>query len=129
MKTTEVIGYRVINFVTRRFVNFDGSYHWLSGECAVPPAPIPKITDAYRRMAAFLDAYPEESFQNYRLDTVYRETTPIEDTANELGGLFEDLCKRHGLDLGVDRKQINAILQKDLEQVKNLAAFCIPGRR
>ena len=128
MRTNEIIGYRVANFggffvdTTPQGVNFTTDEE---------PTPIPR-GDALRRMAAFLDANPDLDMEDFEVQPVYRETTPIEDTADELGGLFETLCRRHGLDLGLTRDQINAQLVKDLEAVRDgrgfgPAAFGIPG--
>ena len=127
MRTNEVIGFRVVNVEHEFFVDTDanGSNFTTDEE----PKPIAR-GDAFRRLAAFLDANPGESHEDYSVEAVYRETTPIENAANELGGLFEQLCQRHGLDLGLDRSQINALLAKDLEAVKNLGFISgIPGFR
>lgn len=129
MRTNDVIGFYVQNHEQGFFVDTDANgSNFTTDE---QPRPIPR-GDAYRRLAAFLDANPGEDHQDYCVLPAYRETTPIEDAANELGGLFESLCRRHGLDLGLTRDQINAQLVKDLEAVKEgrgfgSAAFGIPG--
>lgn len=128
MQTNEIIGFHIRNNE--------------SGECiATDPATgrnfctFDEVTpiargDAFRRLAGFLDQNPDADPYDFGIETVYRQTTPIENAASELGGLFEQLCKRHGLDLGLDRTQINALLAKDLEQVKNLGFITgIPGRK
>jgi len=41
MPTNKVIGFRVVNIDSGRYVNHDGDgYHWLSSEDSVPPEPI-----------------------------------------------------------------------------------------
>jgi|SRR5579863_1959004 len=123
--TNEVIGYVVQSNETAEFVHRDGEGNFLSES---EPAPIAR-GDAYRRLAAFLDENPDCD-ENFTVVAIYRQTTPIEDAASELGGLFESLCARHGLDLGLSRAQVNALLVKDLEQVKNLGFVVgIPGVR
>jgi hypothetical protein len=126
MRTNDVIGFRV-----RKFDDFfvDTDANGCNFSTDEEPAPVSR-GDAYRRLAAWLDQNPQEDDGEYGVEAIFRETTPIEDTADELGGLFEQLCRRHGLDLGLSRAQINAILKKDLEQVKNLGFIAgIPGRR
>lgn len=127
-RTNEVIGFRVVNITSGEFIHTSdgGAYNYPStGE----PTPVSR-GDAFRRLAAFLDDNPAQEHSNFRVEPVYRVTTPIEDAAHELGGLFESLCQRHGLDLGLNRQQIDAILAKDLEQVKNLGFITgIPGRK
>jgi len=129
MRTSEIIGYRVVNTNAGFYVATNP--HGVNFTTDEEPTPIPR-GDALRRMAAFLDANPGEDLGDYEVEPVYRETTPIEDAADELGGLFESLCRRHGLDFGLTRDQINQQLVKDLEAVRDgrgfgPAAFGIPG--
>ncbi len=127
-RTNEVIGFRVVNITSGEFIHNDGE-HAYNYPSTKEPEPISR-GDAFRRLGAYLDENPAQEHSNFRVEPVYRMTTPIEDAAHELGGLFESLCQRHGLDLGLSRQQIDAILAKDLEQVKNLGfTVGIPGRK
>lgn len=114
MQTNEIIGYRVLHPVDGMFIA--RGVNGRPGIVKDEPSPIP-VSAAYHLLAEHLIA-PGADPKDYSIEPVLRETTPIEEVADELGGLFEDLCKRHGLDLGLDRKQINALLVKDLEAIK-----------
>jgi len=126
MRTQDIIGFRVVNVDAGFFIASNGHQNFTTDE---EPTPVPR-GDAFRRLAAFLDDNPGEDHQDYAVEPIYRETTPVEDAAHELGGLFESLCSRHGLDLGLSRAQIDGLLAKDLEAVKNLGFISgIPGFR
>ena len=114
-RTNEVIGYRVCNHNVGFYVAT--MPHGANYTTDVAPAPIPR-GDAYRRLAAWLDANPDAQDDDYTVDPVYRETTPIEDASNELGGLLEGLCARHGLQLGLTRQQINAQIALELQALQ-----------
>lgn len=126
MRTNEIIGFRVMHPSNEMFLAADQGGNYLTSNETTPIAR----GDAFRRLAAHLDDHPEVDACEFSVEPVYRETTPIEEAASELGGLFESLCSRHGLNLGLSRDQINALLVKDLETVKNLGFVTgIPGLR
>ena len=133
-KTNEFLGYRVTNEEEEYYVDTrpDGTNFTVPIDptpTASGPAPI-SAPDAYRRMAAFIEANPSVHVGYLYLEPVYRETTPVEDCAHELGGLLEGLLARHNCDLGLSRSQIDAILAKDLTELKNLGFIAgIPGRK
>jgi len=112
--TNEVIGFRAFHHDSGEYLHFDSSKNenYLS---AIEPEPISR-SDAHRRIAAWLDQSPN-NFDDFSVDPVYRELTPIETASRELGGLLESLCGRHGLQLGLTRDQINAQIAKELEQL------------
>lgn len=115
-QTNEITGFRVFYQPTGQYVHVGGHFprnHYLANEA---PNVISR-GDAYRRLAAYLDENPGIDHDDVSVEPVYRQTTPIEDAAHELGGLFEQLCNRHNLNLGLNRAQIDAILVKDLEDV------------
>lgn len=80
------------------------------------PAPVGK-SDAYRRLAAFLDENDGWEEDLY-VTPVFYEPTPLEKASKELGGLLESLCSRHGLDLGLTREQMEKQIAKELEELK-----------
>jgi uncharacterized protein YjiS (DUF1127 family) len=115
METNTIIGYRVQDVVTGRFINHDGNgYHWVSTLGAVEPEPISQ-PDAYRRLAAYITAYPDAPVPT--VVPVYRELTPMERTSRELGNMLTSLCNRHGLDLGLSREQIERQIAKELAEL------------
>jgi hypothetical protein len=127
-QTNEIIGYRVLHPDTEEFIGADPTTCRPFMTCDETD-PIPR-GDAFRRLAAYLDVHPEVDADEFSIEPVYRRTTPIEDAAHELGGLFESLCARHGLDLGLSRAQVDALLVKDLESIKNIGFITgIPGVR
>lgn len=77
------------------------------------PTPVPR-GDAFRRLAAFLDANPRENHEFYVVLPVYRVYTPMERASKELGGLLESLCQRHGLNLGLNSEQIEQRIASEL---------------
>jgi|SRR5581483_5991761 len=116
MKTNEITGYVVINEIGEYFVDTDANGNNFT--TSVAPKPVPR-GDCFRRLAAFLDSNPDVEHGHFIVDPVYREMTPTESTAHELGGLLDSLCKRHGLDLGMDRAKMDTILAKELEALKD----------
>lgn len=115
MHSNEIIGYRVMNCSTGRFVNHDGAgYHWVSGPDAVQPEPISR-SDAFRRLAAYLDQYPHADHNDFEVVPVYREYTPIEKASKDLSARLKSLCSAHGLHLGMTDAQIEAKIAKELE--------------
>ena len=111
MNTNTIIGYRVQDH-NGMFVDFDGVQNFRTYS---KPEPISQA-NAYRRLAAFLDANP--GVQVPRVVPVYYEPTPVEKASKELGGLLESLCSRHGLDLGLTSEQIQKQIAKELEALK-----------
>lgn len=111
--TNEVIGYRVLSGA--QFVHTNFRTTWLSYE---QPTPISK-SDAYRRVAAFVDEHPDqqEHFGDPTVVPVYRVLTPLECTARELGSLLTSLTERHGLRLGLSGDQIEKRIAKELEEL------------
>jgi hypothetical protein len=112
METTSVIGYRLRDINTGRFINFDGSgYSWISNFGSADPEPI-SLSDAYKRIGEFLARNPNS--QVPEIVKVTRPLTPIERASKELGGLLQDLCSRHGLDLGLTKDQVERQIAKEL---------------
>jgi hypothetical protein len=117
MRTNEITGFRVIHIPSGRAINHDGNgYHWISNVGSVEPEAVPR-GDAFRRLAAYLDTNPNQPIRDFEVKPVYRESTPIEDASSELAGLLEGLCTRHGLNLGLSRKQMEAQIGKELAQL------------
>jgi len=114
-QTNEVIGYVVVNHRHGFYVAHNPEL----GNFTSDDQPVPVSRgDAFRRLGAFLDANPGENHNLYEVEPVYREATPVESAADELGGLLEQLCARHGVRIGLSREQINAQLQKELQALE-----------
>jgi hypothetical protein len=112
--TNEIIGYRVVNTRDQVFVDHNPSFSGSGNfQTSREPTPISR-GDAFRRLAAFLDAFPEEDHQKFAVEPVYRELTPIESSARELGSLLSSLCQRHGINLGMSQAEIEAQLVREL---------------
>lgn len=104
MDNTQIIGYRVKTW-GNMFVNASGM--------AVTAEPDPcAISEAYRRMGLYLESYPNAQVPS--VIPVTRALTPIETASQELGCLLTSLCKRHGLDLGLSKDQIERQIAKEL---------------
>lgn len=114
MKTNEIIGYRVLRPHTEEFVDVNqvGDNFLYASE----PMPISR-GDAFRRLAGFLDQHPEVDEDEFTVEPVYREYTPMETASQELGSMLESLCKRHGLDLGLSRAQMERQIAKELVEL------------
>ena len=111
--TNEVIGYRVKS--GEQFVHTNFRTTWTSYQ---EPTTISK-SDAYRRVAAFVDEHPEESehFGDPEVVPVYRVLTPLETASKEFSGLLTSLCERHGLRLGLSNDQVEKRIAKELEEL------------
>lgn len=115
MHSNEIIGYRVLCPVYEQFVDTDVA----TGHNFVTfnePTPIPR-GDAYRRLAAYLDQHPELDHEDFTVEPVYREFTPIETTSKELSARLKSLCSAHGLRLEMTDEQIEAKIAKELEEL------------
>jgi hypothetical protein len=108
MQTNTIIGYHVQDH-NGMYVSFDGTQNFRSYDA---PAPVSQ-PDAYRRLAAFIEENPAGT-PIPRVVPVYRELSPLETASQELGGMLESLCKRHGLDLGLSREQMETQIAKEL---------------
>lgn len=116
--SNEIIGYRILHGYGEVFLcHSDTVGNHLSSEA---PAPIAR-GDAFRRLADFLDDFPDLDHEDFTIEPVYRELTPMEQTARELGGQLESLCARHGLDLGLTREQMEAALTQELKMFAQFA--------
>jgi hypothetical protein len=108
-----LIGYRVKN-CNGYFLDTDGD--GINYATYKEPTPIAR-GDAYRRLAAYLDAYPHVSDSDMEVVPVHRALTPTESAAQELGSLLSTLTRRHGLQLGLTQDQIEAKIAKELEEL------------
>ncbi|MGH8338017.1 MAG: hypothetical protein ACRETL_14615 [Gammaproteobacteria bacterium] len=115
MNTNTIIGYRVQDH-NGMFVEFNGVENV---RVYAEPAPI-SHADAYRRLAAFIESNPQDvaEWGVPRVIPVYYKPTPVECASAELGGLLQNLCARHGLELGLSRDQINAQIAKELQALQ-----------
>ena len=122
MRTNEITGYRVERNDGRFIHNFSGSNFLSSNE----PQPIAR-GDAYRRLAAFLDANPTVE-DDFTIVPVYREMTPVESGARELGGLLTSLCQRHGITLGLSQDQVETRIARELQELGASSVSAFLGR-
>jgi hypothetical protein len=107
MQTNTVIGYRVQDH-NSMFVAHDGVQNFRT---YTAPEPISQA-DAYRRLAAFIEENPGTPIPS--VVPVYRQLTPLETTAKELGSLLTSLTERHGLNLGLSADQIERRIAQEL---------------
>lgn len=112
--TNNIIGYRVLHPSNETFVHEDVNGCYLD---SVEPEPLKSHAAAIHLMADAMDDLdiPANMFS---VEPVYRELTPVESTARELGDLLVNLCNRHGLELGLNREQIDATLARELEEFR-----------
>ena len=110
METTQVIGYRVKS--GEQFVHASNNTTWTSYS---EPTPCSQA-DAYRRVAQFITDHPSdvERFGVPSVVSVTSPLSPIETASGELGDLLQDLCRRHGLNLGLSKDQIRTQIAKEL---------------
>lgn len=120
MNNTVVIGHRVQ--VSRGvFVNSEGT-------CVYSSEPEPcNISEAYRRVSVYLSRNPGASVPF--VNEVTRTLTPMETASKELGSLLTDLCKRHGLNLGLSSDQIERQIAKELADLGATGVGGFFGRR
>ena len=120
MRTNEIIGFRAFHHDSNGYLHHDPTtgQNFLSSS---EPAPISRA-DCHRRIAAYVEQPGHENDDDFSIDPVYRETSPLEDAAAELGGLLVGLCQRHRLDLGLTRDQVNKMIAKELEAIKGGAS-------
>lgn len=112
--TNEIIGYQVKCINGGEFVHTDTAGHnFLSYR---EPLPIAR-GDAYRRLAAFFDQNDGNTEDLFEVVPVYRQLTPTETVAQELGSLLSSLCGRHGLQLGLSQAQIEAKIAQELGEL------------
>lgn len=118
MHSNKIIGYRVMNCSTGRFVTDHDSngYCWLSSPDGIQPEPI-SCSAAFRRLAAYLDQYPLADHNDFEVIRVYHEYTPIETASKDLSARLKSLCSAHGLHLGMTDAQIEAKIAKELEEL------------
>ena len=112
--TNEIIGYRVVNSYHGFFVGHNPEMGNFPTDNE--PQPIPR-GDAFRRLAAYLDANPNEDHATFDVEPVYRETSPMENATAELTDLLVSLADRHGLKLGLDSDQIAQKIAKELSDL------------
>lgn len=124
METTQILGYRVKS--GQQFVHGTGSSTYISYS---EPEPISQA-DAYRRVADFIAAHPSEveRFGVPSVVPVTRPLTPIETASGELGDLLQDLCRRHGLNLGLSKAQVRTQIAKELASLGATGISGIFGR-
>lgn len=103
METTQIVGYRV--------KNINGSFIDASGRSTWEYPPITQA-EAYRRVSVYLTENPNGDVP--QVIPVTRTLTPIETASAELGDLLQSLCRRHGLDLGLSKDQVNKQIAKEL---------------
>ena len=70
---------------------------------------------AFDRISKFLTRFPDACVPD--IEEVFRELTPLENASNELGGLLESLCRRHGVELGITPAQVRSQIAKELAQL------------
>lgn len=119
MQSTTVIGHRVQ--VSRGvFVNQYGERVYSEPEAC-------DLSEAYRRVSVFISHNPgcDVPFVN----AVTRTLTPMETASKELGSLLTDLCKRHGLNLGLSSEQIERQISKELADLGATGVGFIAGIR
>ena len=119
--TKKIVGYhvRVVWMTNDYYVAANNAGVWRTIQ---PQEPITHAA-AYKRAASYLELYGDHTEGSPEIVPVYHTPTPIENAAHELGGLFESLCQRHNLNLGLTREQVDAMLVKDLEAIKDLKSF------
>jgi len=113
MATNKIIGFRAYHHDTDCYLHFDA----VTGRnflAVTKPDPISR-PDAHRRIAAWLEQ-GDENFDDFSVDPVFHEPTPMEKTTSELTDLLQTLCNRNGLKLGLTREQIEAKLAEELVQ-------------
>lgn len=126
MKTTnEIIGYRIVCERNESALNPSGrpAFIWNVPEDDGPninilrseePKPISR-GDAFRRLAAFLDANPLSDENDFTVEAVHRTLTAKEELAENLADQLQSLCTARGLDLGLTRHQMACQLHNELK--------------
>ena len=108
--TNDILGYRVLYPCDELFVDYIDGRNVFTEE---PPVPVSR-GDAFRRLAAFLDAKPGYDHNDFTVVPVEREATPLEKASGELADLLQSLCSRNGLDLKMTPAQVREQLAKEL---------------
>lgn len=111
----KIIGYRVINHDTGMFVNTNEQGH--NFRSYDEPLPISR-GDAYRRLAAYLDEHPDADENDFSVEPVYQEISPIERTAEDLAGRLHALV---GDSLGLSEEQMRLQIASELTTFTSLA--------
>jgi hypothetical protein len=114
MDNTQVIGYRV-RLPNGTFVNSDGRVSFEQEPCTQAAA--------YRRVADFLSLNLNASAPE--IVPVTRILTPIETASRELGDQLQSLLRRHGLDLGLSREQIERRIAQELAEFGAIGASAV----
>jgi hypothetical protein len=116
MKTTnEIVGYRAYHHAARQYLHHDARSGRNYLEYA-EPATIGR-GDCHRRIAAFLDQTGEEANDDFSIDPVFRQMTPMETASEELTGLLSSLAARHGLVLNMSKDEMAAKIAKELREL------------
>ena len=129
--TNEIVGFQAFHHDRGQYLHFDPETgrNFLSQE---EPLPISRA-DVHRRIAAYIEQPGCENDDDFSVDAVFRQLSPLETASQELGGLLTSLCARHGLSLGLSREQIEAQIAKELQELgaggSTFVATCIPRVR
>ncbi len=117
MSTNQIVGYVVKSRSSYvQYVHHDAQldHNYLA---ASRPEPV-ALSDAYRRLAAFIDENEGEvEHDDLYVAAVFYEPKPVERMAQELGGLLQSLASRHGHNLGLTSEQIEKQIVKELEEL------------
>lgn len=113
MDTTQIVGYRVKS--GQQFVHSGSPSTYISYS---EPAPTTQA-EAYYLLARFISEHPGEveRFGVPSVVPVTRTLTPIETASGELGDLLQNLCRRHGLNLGLSKEQLRTRIAKELAEL------------
>ncbi len=114
----KIIGYRVIcTTQCNLFIGHNPTTgnNFITDE---PPSPISR-SDAYRRLAAFLDEEASASEdEEFVVQPVFEVLTPIQRRARELGGMLHNIV---GDSLGLSREQMEKGMARELEMFQLIA--------
>lgn len=133
MSHSKIIGYVVKNNNGEYIHNSKDEDSDHNYAARTKPEPIGKA-DAYRRLAAYIDENawvadlaPNDA-NNFYVAPMFYEPTPLDRASEELAGLLQALCNRHGLDLGLTKDQMAKHIAKELDGLKaGGSSFIVTG--
>lgn len=115
----QVAGYRVKHKKSGLFINDHGGTGLPTGATPVSQG------EALRRLARYVDAYPQTGPDEFMIEPVYqeKEAPAREAVAADLADRFINVCKKHGYTPLATREQFATIIAGELEDIEEGAGL------